>query len=88
MTEKKRKAYKITTIGYDGWVMYSAESAGKAKTLCFYGLRDAYDGATYAWIKSCRRAPTCDDLAEKYTGCLAWEDGHDHWDVVDGMKRV
>jgi hypothetical protein len=96
MESKPNKAYRIVTKANPNmWTVYSAPTSGKAKTSCFYRLREAYYAATYAWISSCRRAPQFDSLAEKYSGCIAWRDhtgenweqdkGHWYdWEVSDG----
>jgi hypothetical protein len=96
MEDKLNKAYRIVTqADPDMWVVYAAPTSAKAKTSCFYAMREAYPDATYAWINSCRRAPQYDALAEKHSGCIAWRDrcgenweqdkGHWYdWEVSDG----
>jgi hypothetical protein len=85
-----RKAYKIITRIHEpgDWSIYSGKTAGEAKTTCLYGMLDAYQDATYAWITSCRRAPEYDQHAEKYGGCVAWKNGMESFDIKLGHKRA
>ncbi len=84
---KGYKAYRIYTCAHNegDYGIYGARSAGKAKTMCMSGLGNAgYNDASYAWIKSCRRAPEYDNLARTLGGCIAWKDGREHWDLELG----
>lgn len=83
---QKLKAYRIiTAIHRDGdFGVYSALTAGKAKTQCFMDMRDAYPDATYAWIRSCRRAPEHDVATETGTGCIAWKNSREWWHIKRG----
>jgi hypothetical protein len=75
MPKNTKKAYKIVTnINEPGeWMVYSAETDGKAKTMCVNAMRDVYKKANYSWIKSCLRIPEYDSMAEKGKGCIAWK---------------
>ncbi len=79
------KAYKIKTTQDEfsvDFFVYGAATAGKAKTLLLNSLQDAYPQATYAWIKSCKRCPGWDFIDK--TGCLEWQMGNEHWNIVQG----
>lgn len=78
------KAYQITTSADEGFGIYSARTAGKAKTMAVTALQDAYPKANYSWITSCRRNPEYDELAMKYPGCIAWEHNGEHWQQDKG----
>ena len=68
-----------------GYSVYLAESAGKAKTLLMHSLRDVYQNADYSWITSCCRAPEFDYLAkENHKKCVAWVDGKERWQAGRG----
>ena len=86
MNEKQLKAYKITQHDYNGFGIYIAESAGKAKTQYMYSLWDVYPEADYSWLKSCRRAPEYDYLwtIAPGRGCVAWSDGNENWQEDKG----
>jgi hypothetical protein len=87
--EKKRKAYKIvTTIHNEGdWGVYGAETRAKANTLVFRAMLNIYTDASYAWIKSTKRAPEYDELCNKYPGCVAWKEGMERFEQDKGTWR-
>jgi hypothetical protein len=73
------RAFKIEMKHGPDWSIYIANSAAQAKADM---VRDASEGdrdATFAWIKSCRRAPAFDDLARYGRDCQAWQWGDDSW---------
>lgn len=79
-------AYKIvTTIDEkNGFGIYISPNAGRAKTRAVFAMRDSYSKATYSWIKFCRRAPEFDYLESRGSGCVAWTDGHENWQIDRG----
>jgi hypothetical protein len=83
----RMKAYKIITSYHDrgGFSIYSANTAGRAKTICIYNLQEAYSKASYKHIEKCVRAPEYDILANKhqYT-CIAWHDDGENFEMDRG----
>ena len=88
---KKLKAYKIFhTAGNEGdWTVYGAETRAKANTKAFMSMRSVFTDASYAWIKTTRRAPEYDELANKYPGfhAVAWKEGREYFEQDKGTWR-
>ena len=79
----RNKAYRITTKPDDhptDWTIYSAKSAGRAKTLCVRSMQSAYLEANYSWITSCRRCPEYDALAANDERCIAYKVGREGYE--------
>lgn len=71
-----KKAYQISCKKSNKpgeWGIYSGENAAKAKTIFMVDLKENYPESNYSWITTCRRIPEYDELANKYSGCIAWK---------------
>jgi hypothetical protein len=54
---------------------------GKAKSWVVAVLRKRYPAASFASIRSCRRAPELDAVAAAPGAVLAWVSGDDKWEA-------
>lgn len=88
--DKDRKAYKIVSKWHEpgGYEIVSETTSGAAKTHHVNRLREVWGKkASYALVKSCRRAPEYDELARKYRGAIKWHDEGENWEQDRGSWK-